>query len=141
MSSSIWLPQSPSWSFLRCRSCVVSTCLPQPLFDAEAPPSRVKHCESRRISGNEKAVHVCRIRQDRWTAGISQLLGYDFCRAERGKRMAHINRAWSNSARKARRRSFSGGAAYTEQHVLGWQLSDPLGERRARLSSRLATRR
>src|SRR5215470_15256945 len=34
------------------------------------------------------------IRQDRSTAGISQPLGYDFCRAERGPRTAHISRAW-----------------------------------------------
>jgi len=53
--------------FLRCRSCLVSTCLRWPLFDAEGLPSRVKHRESCRITGNEKAVHLCRIRQDRWT--------------------------------------------------------------------------
>src|SRR6516162_10221646 len=137
MSSSIWLLRVLSWSFLRCRSCLVSTCPRWPLFDAREPPTRVKHREPRRITGNEMAAHVWPIRQDRWTAGISQPLGYDFCWVER----ARAWRALSRSTRKAGPRSLSGGAALTEQRVLGWQLSDPLGGQRARLSPRLATRR
>src|SRR6516162_231533 len=74
--------------FPLCRSCLVSTCPRWPLFDAREPPTRVKHREPRRITGNEKAAHVGRIRQDRWTAGISQPLGYDFCWVERTPRMA-----------------------------------------------------
>src|SRR6516164_286521 len=64
------------------------------LFDAYGRSSRIKRRESRRIAMNEKAIRVCRMSQDQWTAGISRPLGYDFLRrAERGPRMAHINRA------------------------------------------------
>ena len=58
------------------------------LFDAYGRPSRIKHRELRRIAAKEKAIRVCRMNQDQWTAGISQPLGYDFLRrAEGGPRM------------------------------------------------------
>src|SRR6516162_1943694 len=59
--------------FPSCRSCLVSTCPRWPLFDAREPPTRVKHREPRRITGNEKAAHVGRIRQDRWTWHFSAI--------------------------------------------------------------------
>ena len=82
-----------SWSVLRCHSCLVSTYLRWPLFDAQAPPTRVKRCDSRRIVENEKAVHVCRIRQDQWTAGISQPLGAISVGRERCWALAHLKLA------------------------------------------------
>ena len=55
MSSSIWSFQVLSWSFLRCRSCLVSHCLGWPLFGTHAPSSRVKPGKARQIAANEKA--------------------------------------------------------------------------------------
>jgi hypothetical protein len=63
----------------------------------------------RRIAAKQKAIRVCRMSQDQWTAGISQPLRYDFLRrAERGPSM-----------QPGRRRSLTDGAAFAERRVFG----------------------
>jgi hypothetical protein len=47
------------------------------LIDAYRRPSLIKRRELRGIATKEKAIRVCRMRQDQWTAGISQPLEYD----------------------------------------------------------------
>src|SRR5262249_43810351 len=101
------------------------------LFGAYGRPSRIKHRELRRIAAKQKAIRVCRLRQDQWTAGISQPLGYDFLRrAERSPRME-----------PGRRRSLTDGAAFAERRVLGRWLPGLMERQRTRLSPRLAPRR
>src|SRR5262245_3035053 len=55
------------------------------LFEPHVLPSPVKPGKSRQIAANETGNHARRIRQDELTSGISQVMGYDFCRPERGR--------------------------------------------------------
>jgi len=111
------------------------------LFEPHVLPSPVKPGKSRQIAANETGNHARRIRQDELTSGISQVMGYDFCRPERGR--AHCARiAWFAGLDSGPGcRSLTDGAAFAERRVLGRWLSGLVGGRRTRLSPRLATGR